>query len=182
MQRTIVTPAILPSSALGELKLWLAITSTREDLALTQLLRTALDMFEAFTRAVPLEATYEEVHSVSSGWKPLGLAPVRSITGVQGISASGARFVIPAGNYQTDIACDQIGRLSLINASGAVQIAVTYTAGVAATWEALPAALRHGLIRLAAFHFRARESDAAGAMPPAAISALWQPFRRMRLA
>ena len=182
MQRTIVTPASLPSSALGELKLWLAITSTREDAALTQLLRAALDTLEGFTRAVSIEATYEEVQNVSSGWKALGLAPVRSITGVQGIAANGSRFAIPAGNYQTDITCDQIGRLSLINAAGAVSVAVTYTAGMAATWDTLPAALRHGLIRLAAFHFRARESDAAGAGPPAAISALWQPFRRMRLA
>jgi len=182
MQRAIVTPAILPSAALAELKQWLAITSTREDAALTQLLRAALDMCEGFTRAVPLETTYEEVLPAASGWQVLGLNPVRSITGVQGIAADGARFAVPAGQYRIDITFDQIGQVSLINASGAARIAVTYTAGLAATWDTLPAALRHGLIRLAAFHFRARETDPGRAVPPSAISALWQPFRRMRLA
>ena len=182
MQRAIVTPAIVSSSALAELKQWLAITTTREDTALNQLLRAALDICEGFTRAVPIEATYEEVLPAASGWQSLGLAPVRSITGVQGIAADGSRFAIPAGQYLIDITFDQIGRISLINASGAAKIAVTYTAGIAATWDLLPAALRHGLIRLTAFHFRARETDVTSAMPPAAISALWQPFRRMRLA
>lgn len=182
MQRAIVTPAILPGTALDELKQWLAITSTREDTALTQLLRAALDTCEGFTRAVPLETTFEEVHDTASGWKMLGLPPVRSITGVQGIAADGSRFAIPAGQYLIDITCDSVGRISLIDAAGAVKIAVTYTAGIAATWDSLPAALRHGLIRLAAFHFRAREVDVVSAMPPAAISALWHPFRRMRLA
>lgn len=182
MQRAIVTPAILPGTALDELKQWLAITSTREDYALTQLLRAALDTCEAFIRAVPLEATYEEVLDAACGWQLLGLAPVRSITAIQGISATGTRFAIPAEHYLIDIASDDTGRLSLINASGANKIAVTYSAGIAASWDSLPAALRHGLIRFAAFHFRARESDAAGAVPPAAISALWQQFRRLRLA
>jgi len=182
MQRAIVTPAILPGSALDELKLWLAITTAREDAALTQLLRTALDTCEAFTRAVPLETTFEDVLPAASGWQALGLAPVRSITGVEGIAADGSRFAIPSSQYLIDITFDQIGQISVINPSGAVRIAVTFTAGLSATWEALPAALRHGMIRLAAFHFRARQDDAASAAPPSAISALWHPFRRMRLA
>lgn len=47
-------------------------------------------------------------------------------------------------------------------------------------WSALPEALRHGVIRLAAHLYREGEGAAAAA-PPAAVAALWRPWRRMRL-
>ena len=50
------------------------------------------------------------------------------------------------------------------------------------TWADLPESLRHGVVRLAAHHFRQRESDSTLLMPPAAIAALWRPWRRMRVA
>jgi len=55
---------------------------------------------------------------------------------------------------------------------------VTVEAGLAADWPSLPAPLRQGVAMLAAYLFDSR--DGAGA-PPAAVTALWRPFRRMRL-
>ena len=49
-------------------------------------------------------------------------------------------------------------------------------------WGAAPPALAEGILRLAAHLYR--ERDAAGAppaTPPAAVAALWRPFRALRL-
>ena len=63
----------------------------------------------------------------------------------------------------------------------AIPVAVV-TAGLAADWAGLPDGLRHGVIRLAAHHYRERDAASAAASPPAAVAALWRPWRAMRLA
>ena len=55
-------------------------------------------------------------------------------------------------------------------------------AGLAADWTVLPEPLRHGMVRLAAHQHRERESSGAASVPPAAVAALWRPWRRLRLA
>jgi uncharacterized phiE125 gp8 family phage protein len=44
----------------------------------------------------------------------------------------------------------------------------------------LPEALRHGIVRLAA-HLYSHRDEAEQAGPPAAVTALWRPWRRLRL-
>jgi hypothetical protein len=56
---------------------------------------------------------------------------------------------------------------------------VRYRAGLADAVDGLPEPLRQGIVRLAADHFLARGTESAA--PPAVVSALWRPFRRMRL-
>ena len=50
--------------------------------------------------------------------------------------------------------------------------------GAAERWDAVPAPVAQGVAMLAAHLFDHRESDA---LPPAAVAALWRPYRRMRL-
>jgi uncharacterized phiE125 gp8 family phage protein len=53
---------------------------------------------------------------------------------------------------------------------------------MAAGWAALPAALRQGVVRLAAhFHAHRTGETARPQEPPAAVTALWRPYRRVRL-
>lgn len=180
MQRVIVAPAELSGTALSELKHWLALTTPREDAALMQLLRASLATCEAFIRQVPIETGYEELHPAQAGWQALGLGPVRAITGIDAVASDGTRTPVAANQFLLDLTSDATGRFRLLGATGAAQLAVHYTAGIAADWDALPEALAHGVLRLAAHNFRAREDD-AGTMPPAAVAALWQPLRRMRI-
>lgn len=178
MQRAIITPSVLAANALAELKQWLAITTTRDDAALGQLLRAALDMCAAFTRQVPLETEFEERHAPPSGWQKLGLSPVVSITRVDAIASDGSRNAMAPGEYLLDLGFDGSGRFRLLVPVTAAGIAVRYTAGLSAGWDGLPAAMRHGIIRLAAHWFHERGADTA---PPAAVTALWQPYRTPRL-
>lgn len=181
MQRAIVAPAVLPSAALDELKDWLAITTTREDSGLNALLRAALETCEAFTRQVPLQAVFEEVREASSGWQCLATGPVTAITGIDGIAADNSRFAIDPVQYLVNLGADGTGRIRLLGAFDATRVAVRFTAGIAPDWDTLPDGLKHGIIRLAAHHHRARDEAVGATQPPAAVAALWHPWRRMRL-
>ena len=182
MQRTIVTPPALPPSALAALKQWLGITIAADDAPLAGLLRAGLDICEGFTGAVPLETTCEEVLLLSRDWQRLATRPIQAITAVHGIPATGARFALPADAYALDLDADGGGRVRVTAPGDATRIAVRFTAGLSAGWDALPEALRHGVIRLAAHQHREREGNSASPVPPAAVAALWRPWRRMRLA
>ena len=182
MKRQIVTPPALPPAALAELKQWLGITTAADDAPLTGLLRMALDMCEGFTGTMPIASECEEVLPLTGGWRMLGARPVQSITDVLGVQSDGERFALPGDAYAIELDADGTGRL-LVSAPGtARRIAVRFTAGLAESWEDLPEALRHGIMRLAAHQHREREDSGAGPLPPAAVAALWRPWRRMRLA
>ncbi|HEY6815913.1 MAG TPA: hypothetical protein VI168_10275 [Croceibacterium sp.] len=182
MKRAIITPAVLAGTALDELKAWLAVTTPGDDAALAALLRTALETCEGFTGAMPLAQLCEEIVPASGSWRTLGTRPVQAVTWVEGIPVAGARFTIPVADYAVDLDADGGARFRLVRSGEAERVAVRFTAGLAAGWSDLPESVRHGALRLAAHHYRQRESDTAQAMPPAAIAALWRPWRRVRVA
>lgn len=182
MKRAITVPPVLAAEALDELKDWLAITTTRDDASLARLLRAALETCEAFTGTMPLIATCEEVHVASYEWSRLAAAPVNAITQVEELASDGARTALPVDAYMIDVTADGCGRMRLVRSTGVTRVVVQFDAGLAVDWASLPEGLRHGVIRLAAHNYRERDGGAAKAHPPAAVAALWQPWRRMRLA
>lgn len=60
------------------------------------------------------------------------------------------------------------------------QVCLQFTGLAATQWSDLDDALRHGIIRFAAYQYRERD-EGAGEQLPAAITALWRPWRRVRL-
>ena len=60
------------------------------------------------------------------------------------------------------------------------RLLVSGTAGLASEPNGVPEPLRQGILRLIAHLFATR--DGSGGEPPAAVTALWRPYRRMRLA
>lgn len=182
MQRAIVTPPILVSDALAELKDWLAITTDQDDAPLTGLIQAGLEMCEGFIRQMPLECTCEEVLKAQAGWQRLSTVPVLSIEAVEIIAFDGSRVPLPVSAYAVTLDPDGSGRIRITEPLSESRIAVRFTAGMAAGWAALPIGIRHGIIRLAAHHYRQRDLDAMSASPPAVVAALWHPWRRMRIA
>ena len=155
MKRTIVTPAGSQPAALSELKDWLGITTPGDDAQLSALLRTALDLCEDFTGTMPVQQTCEELLPVTGTWTKIAARPVQAILAVEGVPAEGARFALPAGNYAIELDADGGGRVLVHNSGAAGRIAVRFIAGLAADWAALP---------------------------PAAVAAMWRPWRQLRLA
>ena len=182
MKRHIVTPAVLAPEALAELKLWLGITTAQDDAPLDDLLRTALEMCEGFTGSMPLIAECEEVLPLSCDWQMLATQPVQAITAISGIAADGTPTALAGDAWAVELDADGGGRVLVTSPGVASRIAVRFTAGLAGSWADLPDSLRQGIMRLAAHQHRERESSGAAPLPPAAVAALWRPWRRMRLA
>ncbi|MFA6218944.1 MAG: head-tail connector protein [Erythrobacter sp.] len=64
--------------------------------------------------------------------------------------------------------------------ASAWQACLRFTGVTATDWSELDEALRHGLIRFAAHQYRERDGGDASALP-AAVAALWRPYRMVRL-
>ena len=186
MKRAIVAPPALSPAALSELKAWLGSTSTREDAELTALLGAALELCEGFIGAMPLQSGCEEILAASGDWQRLGTRPVQAISGISEIAPNGTRTALTASAYEFDLDADGGGLVRLLVPIIQRRIVVRFTAGLANDWAMLPEALSHGILRLAASQHRLRDDRPGGdrqmGFPPAAVAALWRPWRRMRVA
>ncbi|MFD1958574.1 head-tail connector protein [Novosphingobium panipatense] len=140
MKRVILTPAALPSSALAELKQWLGITSAVDDAPLTALLTAALDVCEAFTGALPLEAECEEALPVCAGWHHLATPPVHAVASVMSVAADGTRTPLLPGAWETDLLADGSGRIRLSAPVEGTRAVVRFTAGLALSGAGFPKA------------------------------------------
>ena len=180
MQRTIVQPPVPGSAALAELKHWLGISRPNDDAALTGLLETSLTVCEAFTGKAPLRQTVEEIIPLSASWQELTARPVRELTAAAVIAADGTRAAVTALSESLEW---RIAGSACLRVTGPLEgesLALTLVVGIASDWAGLPSPLRHGISRLAAHHYRDREGK-AGAVPPASVTALWRPWREVRL-
>jgi uncharacterized phiE125 gp8 family phage protein len=177
--RVILSPAALPPTALAELKQWLGITTACDDALLLALLAAALDVCEAFTGTLPIEAECEEILGASPCWRRLTTRPVLAISAVEAVAADGSRTPLAAGAWDAELDADGGGHVRVSATPAPTRLAVRFTAGLAADWDALPEALRHGIVRLAAHQHRERESEGAAPLPPASVAALWRPWRRV---
>ncbi|KQM85557.1 hypothetical protein ASE67_14280 [Sphingomonas sp. Leaf23] len=138
----------------------LRVTGTAEDMVIDRLAESALALAEAYTGSAIVARPHEAMMAAASAWRPLPVAPVTAITAVAPVTA-------------IDIDATGTGWVRMA-AAGPVR----FVAGLAASWEAVPAPVAQGIVLLVAHLFDARTASAA---PPAAVGALWRPWRRMRL-
>jgi len=181
MKRAIIVPAIVAGAALDELKDWLAITTARDDAVLTSLLHGALDMCEAFTGQMPLEALCEEVLPASAFWQQLQTKPVQAVAGLEALFPDATRVAVAPREHEIELDADGGGRVRLLRQIGTSRVAVRFTAGITPNWTTMPEGLRQGVLRLAAHHYTQRAGGGKETAPPAAVAALWRPWRRLRL-
>jgi uncharacterized phiE125 gp8 family phage protein len=116
----------------------------------------------------------------NGAWERLPVAPVRSIVQVERVDSSGTTSPLASESYAVDVDSAGDGWVRVIDANGASRIRVAGTAGIADDENGVPEPIRHGVLRLVAHMFTARDGE--GGKPPAAVTALWRPYRRMRMA
>jgi uncharacterized phiE125 gp8 family phage protein len=191
---------ILPPEAAGAAKAYLRVERSDEDGLIAGLVAAAAELCEAFIGApllvrgfsetIPPEWGYvlsrEKVRvptiPAGGGWRRLTRAPVRAITLVEAIPAEGAAQALPGSAYGVDIDAAGDGWVRVTAPGEARSIRIGYQAGLAAGWAELPAGLRQGILRLAAHFYTNRATESARpSEPPAAVTALWRPYRRIRL-
>jgi hypothetical protein len=199
-----------PIVTMSEAQAYVRIETGEEEALLAGLIRTASGLCEAFINQVVIARPFTVLVPPTGGWERLPIAPVQSISGVSGLDPSGAPTPMPTTSYQLDI--DSVGdgwvrviqlqyllgvlpmpddawmteidpadgTLLAAQAAGARRVQVSGIAGLATDENDVPEPIRQGVLRLVAHLFTAR--DGTDVEPPAAVTALWRPYRRMRLA
>lgn len=157
----------------------LRMAATNETAVLEQAAATAFAVCEAFTGHALIARDWQLVVPATATWSALPVQPVTAITQVEGLPAEGSAFALPAHAYAIDVGADGTGWVQVLQPGSAGRLRITLRAGMAETWEALPAPLVQGIVLLVAHLFASGE---AGGEPPAAVAALWRPWRRLRLA
>lgn len=110
----------------------------------------------------------------------VGAGPVRAITLVNRVLGGGAREAVEPGFFRAEQGVDA----SLVTSAVRIcdELEITFDAGFGEDWSATPADLRRAVLMTAAHLYDNRH--AAGdrmAETPYAVSALIQPWRRIRL-
>lgn len=185
MRRTIVEPADVSGAPLAELKTWLGISRPNEDELLISLLLTSLDTCEAYTGQAPLSQLFQERIPVRAGRYSLTSRPITALLQAEVVAQDGALTALGSEDFVFELDANGHATFRLFADAEGQAVALQVQTGLAANWDTIPAALKQGLIRLAAFHYRDRDrtgnskKDAASA--PASVTALWRPWRTVRL-
>jgi len=116
--------------------------------------------------------------AASREWRCLPVRPVAAISEVAGIGGDGVATAMPSSAYAIDIDASGDGYVRVTAPGPLTRLDVTVSAGMAADWASVPMVVRQGVVMLATHLIGRRDAAAA---PPAAVSALWRPFRRIAI-
>ena len=170
----------LPIVTMSEARAFLRIETGEEEALLAGLIRTASGLCEAFINQVVIARDFSVEVPASGSWERLAVTPVRSVGEIDAVAADGSALPLAPDAYAVDVDAAGDGWLRLTRDCGAARVRVTGSAGMAGDQNGVPEPIRQGVLRLTAHLFTARDGD--GGEPPAAVTALWRPYRRMRLA
>jgi uncharacterized phiE125 gp8 family phage protein len=168
-----------PIVTIAEAQAYVRIDTGEEEALLAGLIRTASGLCEAFINQAVVARPFECDLPASGRWERLPVTPVRSMSEVEAVDLSGVAMPMDASSYTLDIDFAGDGWVRVAGANSA-RIRVSGTVGMADDENGVPEPIRQGVLRLVAHLFTSR--DESGGEPPAAVTALWRPYRRMRLA
>lgn len=178
MTAAIVPPAL--DAAAAEVKTYLRIEGAQEDELVRRLVASGALLCEAFTGRWLLARAGSEMVTPGPAWRRLAAAPVRAIIGLEALASDGSAVPLPIDAYAIDIDPDGRGWVRILRTHDGKRVRVRFEAGLAETWAELPESLRHGVVRLAA-HLYTQRGGEAGGEPPAAVTAMWRPWRRLEI-
>ncbi|WP_417611471.1 head-tail connector protein [Parasphingorhabdus sp.] len=171
----------LPASLIAEVKAFVRIDHDADDDAIAAFLRSAAGLCEDFTGLMLIARSVTDVLPAWQAWQKLKRLPVQAIVSVEAVEADGSAALLAVDDYAIDIDSEGLGWVRMREESDASRIRIVYSCGLAADWDQLPAGLRQGIVRLAGYLYANRDGVDIGG-PPSAVTALWRPYRRMRIA
>ena len=175
-----MTGAPEPIVAMSEAQAYVRIETGEEEALLAGLIRTASALCEAFLNQIVIARSFECVIPANGVWERLPVTPVRSISEVATLDASGVATVLPSTSYAMDIDYAGDGWVRVGQSVESTAVRISGVAGMAGDENGTPEPIRQGVLRLVAHLFTTRDGE--GGEPPAAVTALWRPYRRTRLA
>ena len=170
----------LPIVTMSEAQAYVRIETGEEEAVLAGLVRTASALCESFINQVVIARDFVLDLPAGGNWERVPVTPVRSIGEVDSVDATGTATPLASSAYVIDIDSAGDGWVRLLNPGSLGHVRVLGTAGIADDENGVPEPLRQGVLRLVAHLFTERDGDAG--QPPAAVTALWRPYRRLRLA
>jgi len=168
-----------PIVSLSEAQAYVRIETGEEEAIVAGLIRTASGLCEAFINRAVIARPFEASLPASGCWERLAITPVRAITEVTGLDSNGTAVPLASGGYSVDIDFNGDGWVRTSPSSSVTRVQVSGTAGMADDENAVPESIRQGVLRLVSHLFTSRDGE--GGEVPAAVTALWRPYRRMRL-
>ena len=144
----------------------------------------ALAMCEGFTGQTPLSQRVEEQLPVEPGQSAFVSRPVASVSKVELLAQSGDRTELNAAQFEASIQTNGNLVVELLDELEGQAVLVTARVGIGESWDAVPAPLKQGIIRLCAYHYHDRDrpgGDQKASSPPAIVGALWRPWQSLRL-
>jgi uncharacterized phiE125 gp8 family phage protein len=168
-----------PIVTLSEAQAYLRIETGEEEALLAGLIRSASALCESFLDQVVIARPFQCDVAASCCWQRLPVTPVRSIGEVDSVATDGTATALAAGSFAVDIDGTGDGWVRLPRPGTVTRVRVGGTAGLADDENGVPEPIRQGVLRLVAHLFTDR--DGSGGEPPAAVTALWRPYRRMRV-
>jgi uncharacterized phiE125 gp8 family phage protein len=162
---------------------WLRLgAGDAEDDLLAVLIGAAAGLCEAFTGRWLMVREGEWRGRLWAGGHGARL-PVVPVVAVDAVAVlvGGVETLLDAADYAVVIDRDGAATLRLLRGFGMCDLIVRYRAGMAETQAAVPEALRHGVVRMVQHLYETRDASAGAGMPPAAVAALWQPWRMVTL-
>ena len=167
----------------AEAKAWLRLGAAQDDALVAGLVRSAVDLCEAFTGQMLIARLVTEEMPMRGGAIRLAKAPVVAVEAVTGL-AGDEETILDGEAWRVEIDRDGAARLWVEAPGDATRLRVAYRAGLAADANGVPEAIRQGLVRMIQ-HLHGTRNEGArdeGAREvPAIIAALWQPWRRIGL-
>lgn len=167
--RTSCPPTSVVADLVAAARGYLRLADSVEGALLARLAAAAVETAEAFCGVVFVQRPFTATLPGAAGWQRL---PVRPVTAIGAVARDGAALAVDA--YAVDVDADANGWVR----AAAGPVSVSYTAGLATSFATVPAAVAQGMVALTAHLFEARDGVL---LPPAAVAALWRPFRTMRL-
>lgn len=172
--------SVEPAVTMSEAQAYVRIETGEEEAIIAGLIHTATALCESFLGQVVVAREFIRDVRASGCWERLDVTPVRSISGVSAVDPSGVATPLPSSSFAVDIDSSGDGWVRVTDAASATRVRVSGTAGMAENPSDVPEPIRQGVLRLVAHLFASR--DGAGGDPPAAVTALWRPYRRMHFA
>lgn len=164
---------------LNEARAWLRLGATVDDAVVAQLVRAATNICEAFISQWVIVRVAEESLPLDGGAVRLGARPVVAVDEVTLLRPDGSEAKPDRERWRAMIARDGTATVAIHDCGAGDRARIAYRAGMAAGPNGVPEAIRQGIVRMTQHLHDARDSDGGG--PPAAIAALWQPWRRWTL-
>ncbi|MEO9470350.1 hypothetical protein [Parasphingorhabdus sp.] len=170
----------IPADLIDEIKAFLRLDHDEDDPAIAEMAGSASLLCESFTRQLLVARMAQDMLPVKNVWQKLSRLPVQAIDLVESVAADGLTQELSSDDYIVDIDSDGQGWIRLQTAVSVSRVRVSYAAGLVADWEEVPTMLRQGIVRMTGYFYANRDSNDVHQLPHA-VSALWRPYRRMRM-